>query len=681
MQPSGIDRWAAARATAREYLIRYASALAVAIAAILLRLWLDPYLERSGFALFLTGMLVAAWVGGLGPSLICQTLILFANAYWFSENQEVHSPMTVRGIVSLIAFYSVGGIVGALSEAWQAARKRALAQRDEALSQREHLRATISCVGDAVLATDAEGRVTLMNPIAELLTSWTLAEAKGKPVRDVFAICNEASQEIVDNPIPRVLRDGHALRESMCLMLTTRNDRRLPIAYSAAPIHDARDRITGVVLIFRDETERRRTERALREADQRKDEFLATLAHELRNPLAPICMGLELLKISADDPKASEDVRAMMERQSQHMVRLIDDLLDVSRITRGKLELRRSEVRLTDVVRNAVDATRPAIDEAGHHVHVTLPERPILLYADPNRITQVLSNLLNNAAKYTPPGGRIELSAEQHDGEVAVTVSDTGVGISSDMREAIFEMFTQVRGAMESGHKGLGIGLTLVKRLVEMHGGVVEVESEGRNMGSRFRVRLPAMSTLAEPQAVADGGPSRVTDRESRRVLVVDDNQDALMTLSKLVAILGNEVAEAHDGLEAIEVAEQFQPEVVLMDLGMPNLNGFEAARRIRREPWGLDILMIATTGWGQEDDRRRTQEAGFDHHLVKPVEPDDLRMLLDGLVPRRMGLKSSALHAAHAGPSHSTATGNGHTRHAAPAPRSEETREPAVTN
>jgi PAS domain S-box-containing protein len=201
---------------------------------------------------------VAAWAGGLGPSLICQTLILFANAYWFSETQEVHSPMTVRGIVSLIAFYSVGGIVGILSEAWQAARKRAIAERDAALSQREHLRATLSCVGDGVLVTDAGGRVTIMNPIAEELTGWTLNEAKGKPVRDIFAICDEASQEIVDNPVPRVLHNGAQLRETMCLMLTMRNDRRRPISYSAAPIRDARNNTTGVVLIFRDETERRR---------------------------------------------------------------------------------------------------------------------------------------------------------------------------------------------------------------------------------------------------------------------------------------------------------------------------------------------------------------------------------------------------------------------------------------
>jgi CheY-like chemotaxis protein/two-component sensor histidine kinase len=312
-------------------------------------------------------------------------------------------------------------------------------------------------------------------------------------------------------------------------------------------------------------------------------------------------------------------------------------LLDVSRITRGKLELRRSEIHLADVVRNAIDATRPAIDEAGHELQVSLPERPILLYADPNRLTQVLSNLLNNAAKYTPPGGRIELAAEQCDGEVDISVSDTGVGISSDMREAIFEMFTQVRGAMERGQKGLGIGLTLVKRLVELHGGIVEVESEGRNLGSRFRVRLPAVPALSAPQAVLDGRKRTLTTAVSRRVLVVDDNEDALHTLSKLVAFEGNEVAEARDGLEAIDVAERFLPEVILMDLGMPNLNGYEAARRIRREPWGLGIVLIATTGWGQEEDRRRTKEAGFDYHLVKPIEPDELCKLLEALAPRRL--------------------------------------------
>jgi CheY-like chemotaxis protein/anti-sigma regulatory factor (Ser/Thr protein kinase) len=319
-------------------------------------------------------------------------------------------------------------------------------------------------------------------------------------------------------------------------------------------------------------------------------------------------------------------------------------LLDVSRITRGKLELRCSPVELDEVVRNAIDATRPSIDEAGHRLLVSLPERPILMYADPNRLTQVLSNLLNNAAKFTPPHGLIELSAFQHDGEVAISVSDTGVGIAPEMREQVFEMFAQVRGAMESGHKGLGIGLTLVKRLVEMHGGKVEVESDGRNRGTTFRIRLPSTMQAASPKTLP-AAAANLPAPARQRVLVVDDNEDALKSLSMLVSLMGNDVCQAHDGIEAVEQAEQFRPDVVLMDIGMPRLNGYDAARRIREEPWGMDIVLIATTGWGQDEDRRRTKAAGFDHHLVKPLDHDKLQELLEQ-APRQ----PAAVHTSAAG-------------------------------
>ena len=320
----------------------------------------------------------------------------------------------------------------------------------------------------------------------------------------------------------------------------------------------------------------------------------------------------------------------MMERQAQHMVRLIDDLLDVSRITCGKLELRKSQLKLADIVRDAVAATRPLLDEADHQLTVRLPDKPLLLHADANRLTQVLMNLLNNAAKYTPREGRIELAAEQFDGEVTVTVSDSGIGIPADKMDRVFDMFTQIHESSECGHTGLGIGLTLVKRLVEMHGGSVEVQSRGRNLGTTFVVRLPVLS---EPPAVINGALQGSRDAPftvKRRILVVDDNADALDSLSRLAALLGNEVRRAHDGLEAFEIARTFQPDIVLMDLGMPILNGYDAARRIRQEPWGRELALVATTGWGQDDDRRRTAEAGFDRHLVKPITIAALREVLD---------------------------------------------------
>jgi CheY-like chemotaxis protein/two-component sensor histidine kinase len=304
-------------------------------------------------------------------------------------------------------------------------------------------------------------------------------------------------------------------------------------------------------------------------------------------------------------------------------------LLDVSRITCGKLELRKSQVQLADIIRDAITSTQPLLDEAGHQLIVRLPDKPVLLSADGSRLTQVLTNLLNNATKFTPRAGRIELVAESTDGEVSITVSDSGIGIPADKIDRVFDLFTQVHESSEFGHTGLGIGLTLVKRLVEMHGGSVEVQSGERNRGTTFIVRLPVLS---EPPAMvsAPHNSHDVPRAAKRRILVVDDNVDALESLGRLVALLGNEVRRAHDGLEAFEIAQTFQPDIVLMDLGMPTLNGYGAARRIRQEPWGREMVLVATTGWGQDDDRRRTAEAGFDCHLVKPITMAALQELLD---------------------------------------------------
>ena len=320
-----------------------------------------------------------------------------------------------------------------------------------------------------------------------------------------------------------------------------------------------------------------------------------------------------------------------MERQAQHMVRLIDDLLDVSRITRGKLELRRSQIELAGIVQDAVAATRHMFDEAGHQFFVRLPDAPVRLYADGSRLTQVLTNLLNNAAKFTPREGRIELAARNAGGEVILELADSGIGIPADKLDRVFEMFTQIHEPSDFAQAGLGIGLTLVKRLVEMHGGHIDVQSRGRNQGTTFVVRLP---TLSEPTAVLGGSTLDPMAAEpvtiKRRVLVVDDNADALESLSFLVARMGGEVRQAHDGLEALEVGRAFGPDIVLMDLGMPNLNGFDAARRMRQEPWGRELVLVATTGWGQDEDRRRSTEAGFDRHLVKPVAIAALREVLE---------------------------------------------------
>lgn len=376
----------------------------------------------------------------------------------------------------------------------------------------------------------------------------------------------------------------------------------------------------------------RESEAALKEADRRKDEFLALLAHELRNPLAPIRTGLELMRLAGDDPAVVEEVRITMERQSQQMVRLIDDLLDVSRIARGTMELRKSRVELASVVESAVETARPIIQDLGHRLTVELPKHPIVVEADPARLAQVIANLLNNAAKYMPRGGQIDLVAKREASAVTISVRDTGIGIPPEMIDRIFDMFTQVDGSLERAQGGLGIGLTLVKRLVEMHRGSVEARSDGVNCGSEFIVRLPIVVELLGESHGSNGEAPASSGK--RRILVVDDNENAAQVMGMLLKALGNEVQTAFDGLAAVELAERFRPDAILLDIGMPKMNGYETARHIREQPWGARIVLAALTGWGQEDDKRRTREAGFDHHFVKPLDLAVLQRFLAECLP-----------------------------------------------
>jgi PAS domain S-box-containing protein len=382
----------------------------------------------------------------------------------------------------------------------------------------------------------------------------------------------------------------------------------------------------GVVCYFYDMTERRRIEDALKDADRKKDDFIALLAHELRNPLAPIRNGLQVLRLGSENLDALARARDMMDRQLTHMVRLIDDLLDISRINRGKMELRRGRVELADVVGSAVETARPALDAAGHELMVTLPATPVALDADLTRLSQVFSNLLTNSAKYTPEGGRVWLSAERTHGRVLVRVQDTGIGIPANSLPTIFDMFSQVDRSIERSSGGLGIGLALVKGLVEMHGGTVTAASDGESLGTTFTVMLPEAGRV-------DATASVVSDAETcgpaRRILVVDDNRDGAESMGDMLTLLGHEVRTAHDGIEAVELAEEFRPAIILMDVGMPRMNGLEASRRIREQSWGRDIVIVALTGWGHESDRERSHEAGCNSHLVKPVDFADLQRVL----------------------------------------------------
>jgi PAS domain S-box-containing protein len=397
----------------------------------------------------------------------------------------------------------------------------------------------------------------------------------------------------------------------------------------AFPVKDAAGRFYRVVGIADDFTERKLAEEALKEADRHKNEFLATLAHELRNPLAPIRNGLQIMRLAGNDQRAVEQARTMMERQLQHFVRLVDDLLDLSRISRGKIELRKERIELVAVVNSALETCEPLIKKYDHELIVTVPDRPLYVEADKTRLAQALCNLLTNAAKFSDRGGRIWLTAKQQGIDAVVSVKDTGVGIPPCMLPTIFDMFTQVDRSLEKSHDGLGIGLTIVKRLVEMHGGTVEARSEGQGMGSEFVVRLPVVLSLVQWQE-QDGDNQKLARPTARhRILVVDDNADCAHSLAMLLDFMGNEVRTAYDGLEAVEAAAAYRPDLILLDLGMPKLNGYEACRRIREQAWGKGILIAALTGWGQEEDRRRSMEAGFDHHLIKPVGHDALERLL----------------------------------------------------
>ncbi len=365
--------------------------------------------------------------------------------------------------------------------------------------------------------------------------------------------------------------------------------------------------------------------RLLEEQDRRKDEFLATLAHELRNPLAPIRTGLHFLRLGGSGDQASR-THEMMERQLRHLVRMVDDLLDISRITLNKVELRKERVDFRAVLGSALETTRPLIESANHELAVRLPADPLPLDADPTRLAQVLANLMNNAAKYTPAGGRIQLLVEREATQLVVRVSDNGVGIPPDMLSRVFDIFMQVDRTDEHSHGGLGIGLTLVRRLVEMHGGTVRAESAGPNRGSTFVVELPLAERFEEP-AVAT---AIVTAAPLRRILVVDDNADAAETLAMLLSLEGHETRVANDGATALVLADEFSPDTIFLDIGMPGMNGYEAARRLR-DVKGTAVRLIALTGWGAEEDRRLASEAGFDRHLVKPVDPATLALALSG--------------------------------------------------
>jgi PAS domain S-box-containing protein len=628
----------------------------------------------------------------------------------------------------------------------EAARLAAETLAHELERQREQLHVTLSSIGDAVVVTDRAGLVNFINPVASKLSGWPESEALGQPLESVVRLFNEGTKEPVENPVQKVIRQGHVVELANHTVLVGRDGREIPIEDTAAPIRLRGNDVSGAVLVFRDVTEARRaaearrylaaivessddaiigqtldgriaswnrgaerlygyraeevvgqplarlvppdhpdelhaltlrllrgesiehfeTERlrkdgarvqvsltispvkdaagrvigaskiarditARREEDRRKNEFLALLAHELRNPLAPLRNALQIIRLSGDDRNAVEKSRGLMERQLKHLVRLVDDLLDISRISRGKLHLHKERMPAVTAVRHAMDLCGEIAQTNGHELTVSLSEEPLYVDADKTRLAQAICNLLHNAAKYTDRGGRIRLSLAREGDTAVIRVADTGVGIPPHMLGSIFDMFTQVDRSLEKSQGGLGVGLTIVRRLIELHGGTVEARSEGYGRGSEFVIRLPAVAA-SPPHIEHPPGESSGPRPASHRVLVVDDNVDAAASLALVLNLMGCEVRVAHDGLAGFDEARAFRPGIIFLDIGMPRLNGYDAARLIRAEDWGRNLTVVALTGWGQPDDRRRSEEAGFDFHLVKPIEPIILENLLANL-------------------------------------------------
>ncbi len=528
-------------------------------------------------------------------------------------------------LVSLITIGFLAGLMWRVLKAVRA-REQALdnahhaALADARLLEERALRIAglLGSISDTFMSLDSQWRFTFIND-------------------DGLKRMGKTRQDLIDHNLWEVFPD--AVGNEAYVQLHRAMQERAPVEYElyypplqrwffdrAFPTPDG-----GLAVYSLDITDRKMAEESLRETDRRKDEFLATLAHELRNPLAPVRNAVQVLHMKGPAAPELQWARDVIDRQMQQMTRLIDDLMDVSRINRGKIQLKRERVALATVIQGAVETSRPLIEQCGHELIEILPPQPLYVEADVTRLAQVFGNLLNNAAKYTERGGRITLSVERLGCDVVVSVKDSGIGIPRDKLRSVFEMFSQVQGALERSQGGLGIGLSLVKRLVEMHGGTIEARSEGPGKGSEFEVRLP----IVIQQTSAVTGP-RSDEQDvsalSLRILIVDDNRDGADSLGIMLRSMGNEIRTAYDGEEAVRAAAEFRPEVVLLDIGLPKLNGYEACRRIREQPWGKFIVLIAVTGWGQDEDKRRANAAGFDKHLVKPVDPRALMKLLASL-------------------------------------------------
>ncbi|MDO9016037.1 MAG: ATP-binding protein [Deltaproteobacteria bacterium] len=517
---------------------------------------------------------------------------------------------------------------------------------NELRAQREWLEVTLTSIGDAVISTDPDGRVTFLNPRAEVLTGWSSAEASGRPIDEVFRIANEETGEPVDNPVSKVIASGLIVGLANHTVLLSRDGRAVAIEDSAAPIREPGGATRGVVLVFHDVAEQRALQRevehraaSLAEADRRKDEFIAMLAHELRNPLAALRGGLHVLA-RAPEPATLARIAAVMERQVGNLTRMVDDLLEVSRITRGKVALQRDAVDVVELARRAVADHASRAGDAGLTLRADLPDEPAWVIADATRITQILDNLLTNAVKFSDRGGAIEVRvAASPAGEVELVVRDEGVGIDPEILPHVFESFVQADRTLDRSRGGLGLGLTLVKGLVDLHGGTITAASPGIGRGCEMVLRLPRAPAPAPAAAAPEPSPATA---DPLRVLLIDDNLDVVETLAMILESAGCSVHVAHDGPAGLAAVAGFRPQAVVCDIGLPGMDGFAVAGALRALPGCAGVRLLALTGYGEPAMRARVTEAGFDEHLVKPVAPT---VLLRALRPPEGAVAEATSH------------------------------------
>jgi len=488
---------------------------------------------------------------------------------------------------------------------------------------RELLAAIVASSDDAIISKTLDGIITSWNAAAHRLFGYTAAEAVGQSIMMLIPSDRKNEEEMI---LSR-LRQGDRIDHYETIRVA-KNGRQIEISLTISPIRNDVGELVGASKVARDVTLQKRILRELEEADAKKNEFLALLAHELRNPLGPIRHAVKILRARTPSPDELSWATNIIDRQTEHMTRLVDDLLDVARITRGTIELRRERIDIADVLKAAVEASGALIERGRHQLRVTPPVEPLHVEGDATRLTQIISNLLDNAAKYTDPGGRIWLTAEREGDEVVIQVKDSGIGIAPDVLPRIFDMFTQSALPLERAQGGLGVGLALVERLVQLHGGTVSAFSGGEGKGSEFTIRLPLVQAhrQAAPESRAAAAPA---PERHCRILVVDDNQDSADSLGMLLHMLGHEVKTANDGEKALVAAAEFRPDVAILDIGLPKMNGYDLAKEIRELPWARNLVLVALTGWGQEEHRKRSAESGFNHHLTKPVELDMLQEIL----------------------------------------------------